>query len=257
MPSLKKPIIILTNFWDAESILELGTALISVRDKDLICRLNFLKDEEGNPKNFSVHSIALSHPDFKRLPNVKEAFGGRLDHFCPTYDMVMDYKRTKDWKRYIPLYKQVLLNRKRRIVSWMESLEKDHIYILCCWEDTSGESHCHRELLYKAFLTSKTANDMLYPILRDGAGIFKQKSTRGILEEVKEANRKRKSRRTISAVQGSRRNSETNYPTIIGVDLMNNRYYVEGPNGDREYIEGDDLLRMGYDVYVGDEEWDE
>jgi hypothetical protein len=41
---------------------------------------------------------------------------------------------------------------------------------------------------------------------------------------------------------------------------MNNRYYVQGPNGEREYVDNEDLLNMGVDVAAIDEEdgeWDE
>lgn len=168
MAKLKKPIVILTNFWDAESILKLQSIFIDIRNSNKVCRLNFLKDQNNNPKNFSVYSIALSHPNFSKLPNLNKAFKGRIDCFCPTYNMVMDYKETKNWLAYIPLYKDILVNRKERILKWFDSLEKDHIYLLCCWENIKGKSHCHRELLYKVLLTSKKANDKLYPILREG-----------------------------------------------------------------------------------------
>jgi len=90
-----KPIIVLTSFWDAEHII--GEGCILFEHDGQIGRLNFTND----PKNFSVSSIALSRPDFKskKMMNIHDSFDGRIDMFCPKWNMLKNHKdKTNDYE---------------------------------------------------------------------------------------------------------------------------------------------------------------
>ena len=85
------------------------------------------------PQNYEVVSIALSHPPLSRITKIEEKFNPikRLDFFCPTYDMLKDYKDGGDWIKYTDKYKTLLKSRKAQVFEWVESLSSDRIYILC------------------------------------------------------------------------------------------------------------------------------
>jgi hypothetical protein len=137
-----------------------------------VCKINFFKDDNNVPENFSVHSIALSHPEFKKEVNLKGI--GRLDFFCPTYDMLKRYKANNDWEAYSKDFIKLIQKRKNTIKEWMDSLKPNWVYFLCCWEDTSGGAHCHRELIHKAFKDSKVASQKIISIFREGKKIYKK-----------------------------------------------------------------------------------
>ena len=163
-----KPIIVFTNFWDANSLIKNRFFLVEHEDK--ILKINLNKKNE-NQSNFMVYSIALSHPPLDNLAyldtnphhNMK-----RLDFFCPTYDLLYKYKKDKDWSYYVDAYKNILKKRKDRVLTWVDSLANNTIYILCCWENTSLKSKCHRELIYDAFKSSKYTKDKLLTFYRHG-----------------------------------------------------------------------------------------
>lgn len=174
----EKSIVILTNFWNAEYILHSGHALFNENNK--IYKVNF-----GHPSkpNYSVFSIALTQPSLEKLThlsvvidsdengNCKSRTIEKLDtlqFFCPTYNMLSRYKRDKDWDKYTTDYKSLLMKRKEEIRGWIGSLVPNHIYILCCWENTSLKSHCHRQILYGAFKNSKIAKEKILPFYCDG-----------------------------------------------------------------------------------------
>lgn len=123
--------------------------------------------------NYSVYSIALSHPELTDLKNPSSMT--RLDVFCPTYDMLKRYKENGDWEAYTKDYWNLLKARKNRMAEWAESLVRDRIYFLCCWENTSGKAHCHREILYQAMKGSKIINEKSLVIYRKGNEIKKRK----------------------------------------------------------------------------------
>jgi len=169
-----KPIIVLTSFWDAESIISDGYVLFDYNGQT--ARINFI---DSPSKNFSVSSIALSHPDFnsKKMHNVENSFDGRIDVFCPKWNMLKQYKeKTNDyeWSDYESDYYTILKKRSKEIRNWVDSLEPNHVYILCCWENTSVGVHCHREILYDAFSKSKTINDRAIVLFRDGKKKYKR-----------------------------------------------------------------------------------
>lgn len=169
--SLKKPIVFLTNFWDANVLLEQRFVFLKFANGEY-CKINFLMDSKKKPSNFKVYSIALQSPPFEKLPYIEAAFKGRIDVFCPTWDLLHRYHGNKDWKAYCKDYIAILKNRKDAIKKWMSNLDPSTIYFLCCWENTSGKSHCHREILHSAFKNSKNAQEALVPIFRSGAPIF-------------------------------------------------------------------------------------
>ena len=164
---MEKPIIVFTNFWDAEKIIN-QDHLVSYDEKSFY-KVRLYKD----PRNFTVKSIALAHPNLDKLPTIKSLNGNsyslpRLDFFCPTYEMLMDYKQGGSWDDYTTQYRKILKDRKDPIVNWFESLIPGKIYILCCWENTSKGANCHRELIYDAFTQSKTLKDKALYIKRTG-----------------------------------------------------------------------------------------
>jgi len=163
--NIKKPIILFTNFWDANKLIDIG--FFTFANKDNIYNVKLIDD----PINYNALSIALTHPPIKSLPNIKLRFNlDRLDFFCPTYDILMDYKNGGDWIEYISEYKLLLKKRKVQIVQWIKSLMPDNVYILCCWENTSKGANCHRNILYEAFISSSTMKDAAIYILRNGNG---------------------------------------------------------------------------------------
>lgn len=167
---MNKAIVILTNFWDADNIIDNGSLIVEDVAFKKIYKIDFVSLPETN---FTIHSIALTSPQMKskRFDNIT-----RLDFFCPTYDMLKRYKEDKNWDKYVPDYKELLRCRKDNIRRWIISLKPNHVYILCCWENTSKGAHCHREILHKAFLNSSTARNNIISVYRHGSKDKKKNS---------------------------------------------------------------------------------
>jgi len=150
-----KSIVILTNFWDANFIIDCGYAIFPC-DKDKCYKINF----NNKKPNYSVRSIALRNPiidkNLRHLDSIST-----LDFFCPTYDMLKRYKNDGNWEKYTDDYKSLMRKRKQEVRGWMNSLIPDHIYLLCCWENTSLKAKCHRQLLFDAFKKSKLAQEKM------------------------------------------------------------------------------------------------
>lgn len=176
-----KPIVIFTTFWDAEDILKQKCFLFQNDNKTNIVYV--CTDSNNKPENFCVYSIALAHPSLDKIPNIKEQtlpFFIRLDMLCPTYDILMKYKRDKDWVDYTKKYKQIISKRKDEIKNWIFSLRNNFIYILCCWENTKSGANCHRQILYNAIIASKTLKDKATYIYRHGKESFPNSSKAGL-----------------------------------------------------------------------------
>jgi len=158
-----KPVVIFTTFWDAAYLVDSKCVLFDWHGN--IKKLNL----QSEPCNFSVKSVALSHPSFEKISKLKGIFRGnrdRLDFFCPSYDLLHKYHKDKDWNYYIEKYKEIMRNNKKDIGDWISFLELNNIYILCCWEDTSGVAKCHRKIIYDTLKTSRIAKDkliLIYP----------------------------------------------------------------------------------------------
>ena len=162
MEDNKKPIVIFTTFWDADYLIK-NRFLLWKRNENIF-KINLLFNEDKTPKNFFVHSIALSQPknqlDYNNIT--------RIDCFCPTYNLLSDYKDTKDWDSYTERYVNLMIKRKDRIKAWADNLEEERVYLLCCWENTKLGSHCHRKIVYEYFCKSKFMTDRMHLIYRDG-----------------------------------------------------------------------------------------
>lgn len=143
-----KPIVTFTSFWDAN---------ILVQDQS---------------QNYQVYSIALGIPDSTKIPFIKNIL--KLNHFCPTYDLLMSYKKDGDWDKYKVIYRKILISRKDDIDKWLKGLEQDKTYILCCWEDTSKKCNCHRKILYDALKATKIWKDYAIWVYRNGNESSKQ-----------------------------------------------------------------------------------
>lgn len=178
---MEKSVIVLTNFWDANSLIDQGYFIYPVKENEAY-KINIYSDvsdvrTDGTHKgNHSVYSIALSHPSLTDLSNLSSMI--RLDVFCPTYDMLKRYKENSDWEAYTKDYWGLLKSRKNRITSWAKSLVGGRVYFLCCWENTSGKAHCHREILYQAMKGSKLLGEKSLVIYRKGNEI-KRRRERG------------------------------------------------------------------------------
>ena len=154
----KKALVVLTSFWDADLLIHGKEFLFTYKDCAYRVAL------EGN--NHTVYSIALSNPSFSKFKHIKNM--EKLWFWCPTYNILRDYHEDKDWVRYTDRYKELLRERKEDIKQWINSLSPDHVYILCCWENTNKGAHCHRQIMHNALLNSKIAKEKLFPIYRDG-----------------------------------------------------------------------------------------
>ena len=168
---LNKPIVIFTSFWDANYLLSKEFFVSEINDNPIIV---WLKNKDGKPHNYSVSSVALRAPSLDKLPIIKEKHGemSRLDFFCPTYKILTDYKSDPimkfNWELYKSRFKPLLQSRKSDILDWVDSLESNKIYFLCCWESTSEKVHCHRQIIYNAFKASKKISDKVISIYRHG-----------------------------------------------------------------------------------------
>jgi len=164
MSKAKKALVVLTTFWDADALINNGYFVFTVNNS--VYQANLFTDEENKP-TYTVNSVALSHPSFSKFNHIKSI--DRLDFWCPTYNILNDYHKDRDWDKYIPRYEALMKKRKETIRNWIESLVPNHIYILCCWENTSKKGHCHRQLIYKALQSSSLAKEKLFPLYRDGS----------------------------------------------------------------------------------------
>lgn len=255
--SLKKAIVFLTNFWDANLLLEQRFVFIKLSNGEYV-KINFLMDEKKKPNNFEVYSIALQHPSFEKLPYVSAAFKGRIDEFCPTWDLLNRYHAEKDWVAYCKDYIAILKKRKEGIRNWIQSLDFNKIYFLCCWENTSGKSNCHRELVHRAFQNSSRAQESLVSIFRNGASIFKSKSERDRFGNWL-APPRRQRYTGITTAQVNWRVYQEEYPTFtesnspvtqvnfIGIDAMTGQQFILDTDGLLQPIlntENADLIAM-------------
>jgi hypothetical protein len=156
---------VFTNFWDAN---------ILAQDKYMTYCFHESPTEKkfymAWLRNYQVYSIALGMPDASKTPFLKDIF--RLDHFCPTYDLLMAYKKDGDWDKYRQVYRKLLVSRKDAIDDWIKALEQDKIYILCCWEDTSKKCNCHRKLLFDALKSTSIWKDKAIWVYRHGNGKY-------------------------------------------------------------------------------------
>lgn len=158
-----KPVILFTNFWDANTLLSKKHFLVDVEGSTYRIRLE--NDQ------YSIYSIALSHPPVEKLPDIKTQFGEfrRLDFFCPTYKILMRYKNDKNWELYTEDFNKLMKDRKSEINDWIDSLAENYLYILCCWENTSRDSKCHRQLIYNAITSSSKLGQKCFYIYRNGS----------------------------------------------------------------------------------------
>ena len=163
-----KSVVIFSSFWDADSIIDSGFLLCHNKKDQKTYRINIVKPAV----NYSIHSIALSHPDLSKKPNMIGM--NRIDCFCPTYDLLKRYKSNMDWDLYQKDFTNLIRKRKSVIKEWADSLKSNHVYFLCCWENTSHGAHCHREILYKAFSESKVMSQKIISIYKHGDKIIKK-----------------------------------------------------------------------------------
>ncbi len=154
---VNKPVLLFTTFWKANYLINKGY-FFEKKDKETYYKISLisLKDEEIN---FKIFSIALGIPDIKKLPNLYLSNGiKRLEMFCPTYDLLMDYKENRNWDNYKIRFKQILKKNVKEIKKWLDNIiekKENFVYILCCWEETSlNKEFCHRKLIFDSLKNS-------------------------------------------------------------------------------------------------------
>jgi len=165
-----KPTIVFTTFWDALEVSQNGGMLHE--DK----AIRFLSNE------CVILSVALAKPKLPKLRNV-----GTLDFFCPTWEILKEYKKNRDWNTYTNKYRKILVQNKDEIAQWVDTLES-RVYFLCCWENTVSGANCHRHLLYEALSKSKRTKDSANYIFRHGDKdlLHKEKQLFSLLESIGE-----------------------------------------------------------------------
>lgn len=140
---MKTPVVIFTNFFDANFILQTGYIKVNGIGDDL--------EIIDIPKDSKTFSVALSQPKGYSYPTLK--------FFCPTWPILTSYKSNKDWGEYTSSYKELLRSRKTDVLGWINNLKNDETYILCCWENTCNGVNCHRRIIYEALRVSKKTKD--------------------------------------------------------------------------------------------------
>jgi len=165
--SLKKPVVVFTSFWDANFLVDQEFFLHDIEGKP---NLIWLKNKAGKPFNYSVNSIALRAPSLSKLKAVQDKCGKmeQLKFFCPTYAIFSEQKNNPDWDYYTEKFKNVMRERKQEVFDWVDSLENNKIYFLCCWESTGGNTHCHREIIYNAFNNNPIIKGKVTSLYRHG-----------------------------------------------------------------------------------------
>ena len=162
-----KPIVIFTSFWDANYLIDKEFFLFEIDGKPNII---WLRNKNGKADNYSVHSIALRAPSLEKVEKIEEQCKkiSCIDFFCPTYQILMDYKNNKKWDVYTNRFKDLMRERKEQVIEWVNNLEPNHVYILCCWESTGEGTYCHRQILHRAFNASNTISEKIITIYRHG-----------------------------------------------------------------------------------------
>lgn len=164
-----KPAIIFTNFWDADKITSSGFCLAGDEDTFLV---RFI---DGAESNFEFFSVALQNPPMDKFKMIPGHGIKSIDMMAPTFDMLMQYKKNKDWDAFAQKYNKLIVERKKDIRLWLNKLVPGRIYLLCCWENTCKSANCHRSLLYKAFMQSQHVRENFLVFYRDGGIISAEK----------------------------------------------------------------------------------
>jgi hypothetical protein len=156
---MNKPFVVFTNFWDVDELISKNILILQVNDN------NYCIDFSDTNK-YEINSIALSHPPIKCFKSINKI--SRLDFFCPSYDMLMNYKEDNDFEKYTKNYLDLIKTRKNEIKKWLNALNKDKIYFMCCWENTSFGKDCHRKILFDLFSHYNSVKDKAIYIYRNG-----------------------------------------------------------------------------------------
>jgi hypothetical protein len=87
----------------------------------------------------TVISISNSEPDGTNIPN--------LGIFVPEWTAVSQFKKDKDWDKYVASYRELCRSRWSQIKIWLDGLDPSIPQTLCCWEPEP--TYCHRSLVAK------------------------------------------------------------------------------------------------------------
>lgn len=171
-----KPIIIFTNFWDAEEIVRRKYCFLEHNGKILYVQL-------VESKIFPF-AISISHPSKEKIPFVSShpSFR-RINELCPTLSLSSKYTANCPREEKIKLFKETVKSKKSQIIQWLNSLEKGNIYILCCWEKTSCKISCYRQQMFNLLSKSKQTVDKAFYFYREGE-IFNPNLEREMLPQI-------------------------------------------------------------------------
>lgn len=143
-----KPIVIFTTFWEAVAIRENGCILT---DEYIVT---------FNKSDCNILSVALAQPPKMKFPN--------LDFLNPSWGILKSYKENKDWDSYKKSYRAIMIKNKKEIADWVDSLDPEKVYLLCCWENTCKGANCHRKIVYDALICSSRTKEKVNCIYRHG-----------------------------------------------------------------------------------------
>ena len=155
---IKKPILLFTNFLDAEQILKNGFVFLKYKNK--FAKIDF--------KNKPVYSVSLLTPK-----NIKSI---TLDCFCPHYSIYERYKEDKNWDKFKSAYINQLKSKKIEIKKWIKnklSLQpimgdvgtSNKIDLFCSWD---LGTKCHRKIVFDLLSSSRLIRERSHLIYREG-----------------------------------------------------------------------------------------
>lgn len=154
-----RPTVIFTSFWDANWLLGQGIFIEYVDDKLVLFKRHQIQ----------TYSIALYHPSLTKLKNIDKI--GDLPYLAPSRELLTRYKNGQNWREYTKEYSQILKKASKPFRSFLESLPLGEVALLCCWEDTTSGSHCHRRIVYERCMRSKTAKSIASYVYRHGTSM--------------------------------------------------------------------------------------
>ena len=146
---MSKPIVVFTNFIDARDIIKNNNLLV---DND-----NKLYKVNLNIKNFEILSISFPDSNILKDSRVKQ-----LNCLIPTTKMLLKLNCDDNWDNFINGYKDVLNNRRAKVIEWVRNLKDNMIYFCCNEEVTTDDMRSCRKCIYDFFINSKLKEKCIF-----------------------------------------------------------------------------------------------
>ena len=149
---MSKPCLVFSTLWFAEKCLKDRQFCVAVDDEKYL-HID-LHDED-----YELYSIALYPPKDIQLCH-EAGLKTPPTEFVPTSAMLHSYKQTRDWDAYLKQFIARLKGGKESVKRFVESLQEDTVYFMCCWENTSKGAKCHRRIVYDALKHSQLGKNL-------------------------------------------------------------------------------------------------